>query len=113
MIVIASITTAVLMIWFFRSVTAAFTRQAVITGFVWLILNWTLDAIVLVGLLGMPGFDYVTRIGLRYLMIPAMVIAAGIIADEAVLRHSPLVIPAVESSLMPITVPAAIERFLC
>jgi len=113
MIVIASITAAVLLVWFFRSVTAAFTREAVITGFVWLILNWTLDAIVFAGLLRMPGFDYVTRIGLRSLLIPAMVIAAGIIADEAVLRHSPLVIPAVESSLMPKTVPAAIERFLC
>jgi hypothetical protein len=90
MIVIASITAAVLLVWFFRSVTAAFSREVVITGFVWLILNWTLDAIVFAGLLRMAGFDYVTRIGLRSLLIPAMVIAAGIIADEAVLRHSPL-----------------------
>jgi len=77
----------------------------VITGFVWFILNWTLDTIVLVGLLGLPGFDYVTRIELM--------IAAMVIADEEVLRHSPFVIPAVESSLIPNTVPAAIERFLC
>jgi len=31
-------------------------------------------------------FDYATQIGLRYLVIPAMVIAAGIVADEAVIR---------------------------
>jgi len=31
----------------------------------------------------MAPLDYITQIGVRYLMIPAMVIAAGIIADDA------------------------------
>jgi len=30
--------------------------------------------------------DYAAQIGLRYLVIPAMVIAAGVVADEAVKR---------------------------
>ncbi|MDO9326073.1 MAG: hypothetical protein Q7T80_14075 [Methanoregula sp.] len=87
MIVVSSITAAILIIWFFRSVHASYTREAVITGLVWLGMNWALDAIVLVGLLGMPPADYFTQIGIRYLMIPAIVIAAGIVADEALLRN--------------------------
>ena len=82
MIVVATITAAMLMVWFFRAVTTAYTREAVITGLVWLVVNWVLDTIVLVGLLGMAPLDYITQIGVRYLMIPAMVIAAGIIADD-------------------------------
>ena len=39
--------------------------------------------IMLVDLLGMSLPDYVEQIGLRYLVIPAMVIAAGIVADDA------------------------------
>ncbi len=38
---------------------------------------------VLVGLLGMTLPDYATQIGLRYLVIPVMVIAAGVVAEEA------------------------------
>ena len=82
MIVVATITAAMLMVWLFRAVTTAYTREAVITGLVWLVVNWVLDTIVLVGLLGMAPLDYITQIGVRYLMIPAMVIAAGIIADD-------------------------------
>ena len=46
-------------------------------------MNWGLDALVLIGVLGMPPYDYISQIGLRYLMIPVMVIAAGVIADHA------------------------------
>jgi hypothetical protein len=83
MIVVATVTAAVLMVWLFRLVTTAYTREAVITGLVWITINWVLDTIVLVGLLGMTPLEYITQIGVRYLMIPAMVIAAGIIADDA------------------------------
>jgi hypothetical protein len=31
----------------------------------------------------MPAGDYLTQIGIRYLMNPAIVIAAGVVADEA------------------------------
>jgi hypothetical protein len=79
MIVVATIIAAMLMVWFFRAVTTAYTREAVITGLVWLVVNWVLDTIVLVGLLGMAPLDYITQIGVRYLMIPAMVIAAGLL----------------------------------
>ncbi|MCK9579570.1 MAG: hypothetical protein M0Q92_03855 [Methanoregula sp.] len=86
MIVIASLTAAVIMVWYFSRATQPYTREAVITGAVWLAMNWALDLIVLVGLLGMAPGAYAAEIGLRYLIIPAMVIPAGIIADRAVER---------------------------
>jgi len=82
MIVVASITAAALMVWFFSMVSTSYAREAAITGLVWLAMNWALDLIVLVGILGMAPRDYVIQVGLRYLMIPAMVIATGIVADR-------------------------------
>jgi hypothetical protein len=86
MIVVGSITAAVLMVWFFSIVTAAYAREAMITGGIWLMMNWILDIAVLIGLLDMTPWEYGAGIGLRYLVIPAMVIPAGIIADHAVKR---------------------------
>jgi hypothetical protein len=88
MIVVGSITAAILIVWCFRPVEKNYTREAIVTGIVWLSANWILDIIVLVGLLGMNLPEYATQIGLRYLVIPAMVIAAGVVADEAVKRRS-------------------------
>lgn len=84
MIVIGSLTAAILLVWFFAVVPGSFAREAAITGAVWLVMNWVLDLVVLVGLMGMPPYEYATGIGLRYLVIPAMVIPAGIIAGMAV-----------------------------
>jgi hypothetical protein len=82
MIVVASITAAALMIWFFSLVPASYAREAVITGIIWLAINWALYLIILIGILGMVPWDYLIQIGLRYLMMPAMVIATGIVADH-------------------------------
>ena len=86
MIVVSCITAAGLMIWFFSRATPPYAREAVITGMLWLFMNWGIDLLVLVGLLGMPPSEYVTQIGVRYLMIPTMVITAGVIADHAIDR---------------------------
>lgn len=88
MIVVGSITAAILIIWCFRPVEKNFTHEAIVTGIVWLLANLILDLIVLVGLLGMALPDYATQIGLRYLVIPAMVIAAGVVAEEGIRRKT-------------------------
>ena len=88
MIVVGSITAAILIVWCFRPVEKNFTHEAIVTGIVWLLANWILDLIVLVGLLGMTLPDYAAQIGLRYLVIPAMVIAAGVMAEEGMRRKT-------------------------
>jgi len=44
-------------------------------GLFWCAINWGLDLVVLVGLMGSPFAPWVTGIGLRYLMLP--IIGAG------------------------------------
>jgi hypothetical protein len=83
MIVVGSITAAILIVRLFRTIERDYIREAIVTGIVWLLANWVLDLIVLVGLLGMTLPDYATQIGLRYLVIPVMVIVAGVVAEEA------------------------------
>ena len=82
MILVGSITAAILIVRLFRTIERNYIREAIITGIVWLLANWVLDLIVLVGLLGMTLPDYATQIGLRYLVIPVMVIVAGVVAEE-------------------------------
>jgi hypothetical protein len=48
------------------------------------------DALILVGLIGMTPADYLSRTELRYLMIPAMVIATGVLADKAGIKKNPV-----------------------
>jgi hypothetical protein len=88
MIVTGSVTAPALMIWFFTIVNGSYTREAVITGVCWRVLNWAPDALVLGGLIDMTPADYLSRTGRRYLMIPAMVIASGAVADKAVIRKN-------------------------
>ena len=84
-IVIASVTAVILTIGvFFRGVRAGYTREAVITGFVWLMCSWVLDLIIVVTLPGIPLPDHAVQIGLLYPMVPAIVNAAGAVADDAV-----------------------------
>jgi hypothetical protein len=87
MVVTGSITAAALIIWFFALVKASYTCEAVITGIFWLVVNRALDVVVRV--LGMAPADYTTRIGPGYCVIPAMVIASGVIADMAAKGRSP------------------------
>jgi hypothetical protein len=53
MIVTGSVTAPALMIWFFTIVNGSYTREAVITGVCWGVLNWTPDALVLGRMIGM------------------------------------------------------------
>ena len=58
-----------------------------ITVFVWLAINGTLDPVIL-GLRGRELPDYVTHIGLYFPMILLTVNASGIDAEYAALRHT-------------------------
>jgi hypothetical protein len=63
MIVVATLAASLLMIWFFCVVSGSLAREVIITGMIWLIMNWALDLIVIIGMLGMPVADYIPQIG--------------------------------------------------
>jgi hypothetical protein len=54
MIVAGSITAAILMVWYFSFIAGSYAREAVLLSGVWLLMNWALDIVVMIEVLGMP-----------------------------------------------------------
>jgi hypothetical protein len=83
MVVIGSATAAILLIWYFRKIGSGYAREGMVMGLFLLAVNYLLDLIVLVGLMQMPLWDYTTKIGISYLVIPVFAITVGIVAEGA------------------------------
>jgi uncharacterized membrane protein YpjA len=77
MIVVGSITGAILLVSYFKKITADYLKEGITVGVVWFGINILLDLLVLIPMSGMSISNYFTQIGLRYLVIPAMSIAVG------------------------------------
>lgn len=73
-----------LILVYFGSVRDRFVREGALVGGVWLLINWALDAAVLLPLSGMDAGTYMGEIGLRYLMIPIIALGIGYAAEQAV-----------------------------
>lgn len=73
-----------LILVYFRNVRARFVREGVLLGGVWLLINWALDAVILLPLSGMDAGTYMGEIGFRYLMIPIIALGIGCAAEQAV-----------------------------
>jgi hypothetical protein len=58
-------------------------RSGFILGCYWLAINLVLDLVVLVPLVHMPVVTYLYDIGLRYLLIPIIATAIGMVAQRA------------------------------
>ncbi len=73
-----------LILVYFRGVHDRFIREGALLGGVWLLINWALDALVLLPLSGMDAGTYMAQIGLRYLTIPIIAVGIGYAIEEAV-----------------------------
>jgi len=73
-----------LILIYFRDVHARFIREGALLGGVWLLINWALDAVILLPLSGMDAGTYMAQIGLRYLIIPITAVGIGYAAEQAV-----------------------------
>ncbi len=58
-------------------------RAGLALGCYWLAINLVLDIVVLVPLVKMPAAMYFYDIGLRYLLIPVISIALGVVGERA------------------------------
>lgn len=83
MIVVGSITGAVLLVLYFRALEKNYLKEGITVGLAWFAVNILLDLVVLIPMSGMSIGDYFAQIGLRYLVIPVMSIAMGYVADSA------------------------------
>lgn len=57
--------------------------SGLVIGFYWLAMNLILDLLVLLPMSGMGFADYVYDIGLRYLLLPIMATAMGVVAQQS------------------------------
>ncbi len=79
MLIVATITAAVLLALYFKNARGDYLRQGVIIGVAWLAINYGFDLLVLVALFGMGAGEHFRQIGLGYLAIPPVPIAIGYI----------------------------------
>jgi hypothetical protein len=77
MIVVGSISAAILLVSYFKKINAAYLKEGIVVGIVWFGINVLLDLLILIPMSGMSIADYFTQIGIRYLAMPAMGIAIG------------------------------------
>ncbi|WP_406660393.1 hypothetical protein V7O66_11160 [Methanolobus sp. ZRKC3] len=82
MIVVGSISAAVLLISYFKSIKLAYLKEGIFVGFFWFAINILLDILVLIPISGLSVTDYFAQIGLRYLVIPVMCITAGKVLED-------------------------------
>ncbi|MCT8336221.1 hypothetical protein FKB36_01580 [Methanoculleus sp. Afa-1] len=73
-----------LILIYFRGIRDGFVREGALLGGLWLLINWALDAVVLLPLSGMAASPYMGQIGLRYLNILIIAIGIGYAAEHAV-----------------------------
>lgn len=77
MIIVGSISASILLVSYFKKVSATYLKEGIIVGVIWFVLNIVLDLLILIPMSKMSIPDYFTQIGLRYLVMPAMSIAIG------------------------------------
>ncbi|MEJ2016764.1 MAG: hypothetical protein P8X51_00285 [Maritimibacter sp.] len=82
MILIGGLTGAWLLTRAFRTLPPSF-ASGLALGLFWAALNWALDLVVLVGLMGSPFGSWLVGVGLRYLMLPIMASAMGAVGAAA------------------------------
>lgn len=79
MIIVGGIVSAFLLVVYFRKVSKNYLHEGIVVGCLWLVINWILDFVILLPVAHMPISTYFMQIGMRYLMIPIMSIAMGLL----------------------------------
>lgn len=77
MIVVGSISAAILMVLYFKKINKDYLKEGIVIGLGWFAINIILDLLVLLPMSGMSVPDYFAQIGIRYLVIPVMGIMIG------------------------------------
>lgn len=83
MVVTGGLTGVFLMVKYFNKIQKDYLKQAVIIGLSWLLINWSLDLVmVFFKFFPMTVEKYFTDIGLRYLLIPIISIGMGAVLSK-------------------------------
>ncbi len=77
MVVVLSAIIVLLSVYYFKSLKSNYIQQGLVAGLWWLVINLGLDAAILLPSLKTNFGDYFMQIGIRYLMMPIIVIGIG------------------------------------
>lgn len=77
MIVLGSLVGLALIVGYFKRVERAFSREGLLIGLIWLVMNWLFDFIFFVLITKMDMSTYFVQVGIRYLTIPIYSISIG------------------------------------
>jgi len=83
MVVVGAATGAIAIVMYLRNARQGFLLEAVKVGMLWLAMNWVIDLLVLVPMMGTGVVTYFGEIGFRYVSLLFMCVAAGTVADRA------------------------------
>jgi len=84
MIVTGATTGAILLILYFGKIHERYLYHGILTGIVWLVMNWALDLLILLPMAKLGLYDYFTQIGLRYLVLLVMCVMTGYLLERKV-----------------------------
>uniref|UniRef100_A9A707 Uncharacterized protein n=1 Tax=Methanococcus maripaludis (strain C6 / ATCC BAA-1332) TaxID=444158 RepID=A9A707_METM6 len=79
MIVVSGLVGVSLLVLYFKDIKKDYLIEGIFVGVSWLIINLILDILILIPMSGMAYLDYFSQIGLRYLIIPTISIAMGVL----------------------------------
>lgn len=82
MIVIGSAVGAVMIILYFKEITKDYLKEGIKVGLAWFAINIALDLVILLPMMGTTIQTYFEEIGLRYLVLPMMMIMAGYLLQK-------------------------------
>ena len=82
MIVVGSITAALLIVHYFKKLKSDYLKTGIILGLIWLLVNLFMDIIILLPMSGMAMDTYFIEIGIRYIVIPVMCVMAGMVLEN-------------------------------
>lgn len=82
LLVVFSAFGAVLLVSYFSRVQERFLHEGLMVGLLWLAINWALDILVLLPMMGESLATYMSQIGLRYLIMPTMSVSMGYLLEK-------------------------------
>jgi len=86
--VVVAVATAAFTVRYLRRVQSGYSREAILLGLMWLVINIAIDLpLMLLGPIDMTLGAYIADIGLTYLIIPAVTITAGLACEQALARQ--------------------------
>jgi hypothetical protein len=86
--VVIAIWTVFFAVVYMSGIKSGFQKESVFIGLAWLLISVALDLLVfIIGPLKMPLWDYVTDIGVTYLMIPTITFGFGYLMENCFREH--------------------------